>query len=372
MGHKVHPINNKNNLFPNMHTEKGGLPLWLIYTVCFCSIFPYMVHALDIKPVSFTSLENVTSSFSSLAYRNGVLHTLLESSSIALSLFTLSITALHYYFMRKPFSLYLGLIFGFSAVFDIFHVLVSNGFLVSTSSLVEPTTSFSWLAARTLQSTLIAGLLATYLFNKSFLEKNTASTLKMTSLSIMTIIVASTSLILSAESFPKYTYPSNLFVHPWDTIPLLFFTCSFIGSLFLYKKEPSHFNAAIALSLVPMVSMQLLATVQTLDNFFFCHILKIIFPIIVIYGLAVEFVKSHKKTLKLKDDFRREIQSLENNRKRAQIANQKKSEFLTHMSYELRTPLNAILGFSGLLKEELEVAGKTEMAGDAQRIYRDR
>jgi signal transduction histidine kinase len=35
------------------------------------------------------------------------------------------------------------------------------------------------------------------------------------------------------------------------------------------------------------------------------------------------------------------------------LANQHKSEFLTHMSHELRTPLNSVIGFSDLLREEI-------------------
>lgn len=42
----------------------------------------------------------------------------------------------------------------------------------------------------------------------------------------------------------------------------------------------------------------------------------------------------------------------------AQIANKSKSEFLANMSHEIRTPMNAILGFSELLKEELQSTQK--------------
>lgn len=49
----------------------------------------------------------------------------------------------------------------------------------------------------------------------------------------------------------------------------------------------------------------------------------------------------------------------------AEIANQAKSEFLSHMSHELRTPMTAILGFSQLLQVATEIPEKyTKYAAD--------
>lgn len=45
---------------------------------------------------------------------------------------------------------------------------------------------------------------------------------------------------------------------------------------------------------------------------------------------------------------------LERERRRADLANQAKTTFLTTMSHELRTPLNAILGYAGILRDTME------------------
>jgi signal transduction histidine kinase len=45
-----------------------------------------------------------------------------------------------------------------------------------------------------------------------------------------------------------------------------------------------------------------------------------------------------------------------------------KSEFIATMSHELRTPLNAIIGYSELVKEELEDIGQTQSCADLTRI----
>lgn len=53
----------------------------------------------------------------------------------------------------------------------------------------------------------------------------------------------------------------------------------------------------------------------------------------------------------------------------AEAANIAKSRFLANMSHEVRTPLNAIIGYSEMLQEDLAEMGKSELSGDAEKIY---
>ncbi len=55
--------------------------------------------------------------------------------------------------------------------------------------------------------------------------------------------------------------------------------------------------------------------------------------------------------------------------KRAERASHQKSIFLAKMSHELRTPLNAVIGYSEMLRDDLEDhPGNSQRAGDLERI----
>ncbi|HWO89954.1 MAG TPA: GAF domain-containing protein [Gemmatimonadales bacterium] len=55
-------------------------------------------------------------------------------------------------------------------------------------------------------------------------------------------------------------------------------------------------------------------------------------------------------------------------RREAEAANSAKSQFLANMSHELRTPLNAVLGYSELLRDEVQDRGLPDLVPDLDRI----
>lgn len=65
---------------------------------------------------------------------------------------------------------------------------------------------------------------------------------------------------------------------------------------------------------------------------------------------------------RMADSVEESFKRLDDAREKAEAANQAKSAFLATVSHELKTPLNGIIGFSGLLKEQLEDEDHKESA----------
>jgi signal transduction histidine kinase len=70
----------------------------------------------------------------------------------------------------------------------------------------------------------------------------------------------------------------------------------------------------------------------------------------------------------LRDQEQSYLRQLQTEKESAEAANRAKSVFLANMSHELRTPLNAIIGYSEIVKEDLQAEGFTHLLPDLRKI----
>jgi len=80
------------------------------------------------------------------------------------------------------------------------------------------------------------------------------------------------------------------------------------------------------------------------------------------------FIRLAQRELELRQEHEAAQQALEE-KLQAQSANKAKSQFLANMSHELRTPLNAIIGYSEMLREELDGAINKDSLEDLIKIH---
>jgi signal transduction histidine kinase len=86
--------------------------------------------------------------------------------------------------------------------------------------------------------------------------------------------------------------------------------------------------------------------------------------------LSLAMTELEREREHLEDRVLERTRDLEEARRTAEEANAAKTRFIANMSHELRTPLNAIIGYTEILHEGAEDAGREEDSADHERVLR--
>ena len=100
-------------------------------------------------------------------------------------------------------------------------------------------------------------------------------------------------------------------------------------------------------------------------SFFELHYTVILFATFMLLLLALIFLITDRRR---NQEFNEKISASKAEAKAAELANQAKSDFLSHMSHDIRTPLNAIIGLARLAKDDINSPSK--IIADLDNIYR--
>ena len=156
---------------------------------------------------------------------------------------------------------------------------------------------------------------------------------------------------------------------PWLLISLL------IGFFYLSEHVMAVLIGVVA-ELVVFVAARLIVgnfpMLLPLSSLTYVNLLSILSALVYITMLSMYYETVMRSSAELEQatrEQRAQAIALREAMKRAEQASQQKSIFLAKMSHELRTPLNAVIGYSEMLRDDLEDdPSASQRAGDLERI----
>ena len=156
---------------------------------------------------------------------------------------------------------------------------------------------------------------------------------------------------------------------PWLLISLL------IGFFYLSEHVMAVLIGVVA-ELVVFVAARLIVgnfpMLLPLSSLTYVNLLSILSALVYITMLSMYYETVMRSSAELEQatrEQRAQAIALREAMKRAELASQQKSIFLAKMSHELRTPLNAVIGYSEMLRDDLEDGPDNhQRAGDLERI----
>ena len=385
--------------------ETKGFLVYLFWISGLLVVSPFCLHWFGFDFSSHLSLskdffeentQNLSEYFHQAA--SGLyVHTIFTWSTVTTAFLMTMLAILHFSVRGEGGILLVGLAFLLSGMLDAFQMFAMNGFILE--DLSNPNfIPLSWTVSRLAHSFLIVwGVSRIGKESQVNLSLNQWGVVALfTLLSVMAIAYGATYYCATTELFSDSLFSGELFSSPWNYIVLALFATNtlLLWGLYTGKKEGIFVFSLVMASVVELAleSHMLFGAGRLYDTHFnIAHGLKAFVYLIPFVGMCMRYMSIYKQEAFIREqllDYERvmkeKVNTLADVNKRlvksskaaenAKEASRTKSHFLAKMSHELRTPLNAIIGYSELLKEDIECAGEGtelspyQMLGDLGKI----
>ncbi len=291
--------------------------IWLVWLIC---LLPFTLNLLgmDFASPAPPDLELIKQAIPSdakeIMFRTlagSFVHTILEWSAFCAAIITVILSFTHFKIQADATTPILGVTLFCAGMMDAFHTLAADRLIeaVADNRNLIP---FTWALCRLANALLTIIGISIFMLDKS--KKISRSFSFVISISFGFGLLSYTVIKICAisEQLPQTLFPQSLITRPWDVLPLVLFMISgvFIYPAF-YKKHPSLFSHALAISTIPNIATQIhmaFGSSALFDNHFnIAHFLKIIAYLVPLAGLILDYIYTYSQLETTNKKFLHEI-----------------------------------------------------------------